>query len=471
MLATAFHRLRIAAGLGALGVIIGASVVVAVAAAAHAEYLVPSGRRVGYPAWMRGLFASSDAPLSLNHFMLLMAVMAVAWVVVLLCARTLPAWSIPAAAVVATLIFTLAPPLLSTDVFNYIAYGRLAQHGINPYVHGAGAMKHDPVYAYTGHLWNRTPSAYGPLFTLLSTALAPLGIAASLWAFKALAGAASLACAALIWLAAKRLDRSAPLAVALFALNPLVLVWAVGGAHNDLLMAVFLAASILLALQRRAALSGAALATAVAIKLSAGLVAPFLLLGSRSRLRTVAGLAAGTVAAAAIGVIAYGQALEHIVNAVSADQGFPWIVVSVPGYVGHYLGLGPLTPGLRHALFGVFAAVVVVLLVRSRGGRGWVEGAAAATLVLLVTTGWLLPWYIVWLLPLAAVLRGRLVPSAAVVLTLLLVTMQLDHFRLTRDSHAHYHQIAQEHALERRAHRIRIAEEHARERRAHHIRS
>jgi alpha-1,6-mannosyltransferase len=260
----------------------------------------------------------------------------------------------------------------------------------------------------------------------------------------------------LIWVAAKRLNRPASLAVALFALNPVVLVWAVGGAHNDLLMAVFVAASIVLALHRRDALSGVTLATAVAIKLSAGVVAPFLLLGSRSRLRTLGGLAAAAAAAAASGVIAYGAAIEHMVNALSANQGFAWIVVSVPGYVGHYLGLGPFTPGLRHALFGVFAAAVVMLIVRSRGGRGWVEGAAAATLVLLVTTAWLLPWYIVLLLPLVALLRGPVLPGAAVVLTLLLVVMQVDHFRLTHGSHdrTRHHHLAQ-HAREARLRHVR----------------
>lgn len=457
MTARVSNRLRMATGMVALTVLVAASLAMVIAAAAHAGYLVPSGRRGGYPGWMRGPFASHAGVLTLDAFMLLIAAMAVGWVVVLLCARSLPAWAIPATAVVATLIFTLGPPLLSTDVFNYIAYGRLAQHGINPYLHGPIALKHDPVYTFTGHLWKHTPSAYGPLFTLLSTAFAPLGIAASMWAFKVLAGLSSLACAALIWVAAKRLGRPAPVGVALFALNPLVLVWAVGGAHNDLLMAAFVAAAIVLALHRRDALSGAALATAVAIKLSAGLVAPFLLLGSRSRLRTLGGMVAGAAAAAAIGLIAYGPAIEHMGKALSADQGFPWIVVSVPGYVGHYLGLGPFTPTLRHALFGVFAAVVVMLIVRSRGGRGWVEGAAAATLVLLLTTGWLLPWYIVWLLPLVAVLPGRFLPGAAVVLTLLLVVMQVDHFRLTRASHhpASPHHLAQQHAREQRLRRVR----------------
>lgn len=44
-------------------------------------------------------------------------------------------------------------------------------------------------------LWHHETSPYGPLFTLGSYALAPLGAATGLWALKALAGAAALAAA------------------------------------------------------------------------------------------------------------------------------------------------------------------------------------------------------------------------------------------------------------------------------------
>jgi hypothetical protein len=52
-----------------------------------------------------------------------------------------------------------------------------------------------------------------------------------------------------------------------------------------------------------------------------------------------------------------------------------------------------------------------------------------------VTTAWLLPWYIVWVLTPAALARRRLLPAASVVLTVLLLGMQIDHFVLTRHSH------------------------------------
>jgi alpha-1,6-mannosyltransferase len=164
--------------------------------------------------WMRGPLRGLGGVVGLHGFVLLMVGMAVAWVVTLLCASALPRPLVAGTIVVATAIFTLAPPLLSSDVFNYIAYGRLGMHGINPYAHGPAALMTDPVYPYTGHLWKRDPSAYGPLFTLISQALAPLGTAGALWAMKLIAGLSSLGCAALVWLIAKRLDKSPAFAAA-----------------------------------------------------------------------------------------------------------------------------------------------------------------------------------------------------------------------------------------------------------------
>ena len=80
------------------------------------------------------------------------------------------------------LVFALAPPLLSSDVFSYVAYGRLgALHGLDPYAHPPLAAHGDPVLIYVAHAWRDALSAYGPLFTLLTYVLAPLGIAAAVW--------------------------------------------------------------------------------------------------------------------------------------------------------------------------------------------------------------------------------------------------------------------------------------------------
>ena len=74
------------------------------------------------------------------------------------------------------LIVFVGPILLSTDVFSYIAYARMGvEHGINPYLHGPASIVGDPVYHYVGQDWKHVETAYGPLYTLLSYPLAPLG--------------------------------------------------------------------------------------------------------------------------------------------------------------------------------------------------------------------------------------------------------------------------------------------------------
>src|SRR5205085_3022773 len=101
------------------------------------------------------------------------------------------------AIVSAHLIVLLGPPLILTDVFNYINYARIgAMHHLNPYVHvPALADPHDAVYRYTSWRYQATP--YGPLFTLGTYALARLALPAALWALKLATVGASLLCAGL----------------------------------------------------------------------------------------------------------------------------------------------------------------------------------------------------------------------------------------------------------------------------------
>jgi hypothetical protein len=133
-----------------------------------------------------------------------------------------------------------------------------------------------------------------------------------------------------------------------------------------------------------------------------------------------------------------------MLDALAIQQRFHWIVVSMPTFVSYYLGLGHPTHVAQQVIIATAAAVIVVLIVRTRGGRGWIEGAAAATLVLLATTAWVLPWYIVWALPFVAVVRQRALAALAVGLTAMLLVMQLDHFILTHASH-HRHASVRSH--------------------------
>ncbi len=139
----------------------------------------------------------------------------------------------------------LGPPLLSQDVFGYIAFARMgALHGLDPYTHFAAEAPTDPVFTFVG--WPFKHSPYGPLFTLASYATAPLGLAGGLWALKAARvpreprrGRADRARGA-------ALGHSARWAAAFVGLNPVLLVLAVGGAHNDTLVLLAIAGALAL---------------------------------------------------------------------------------------------------------------------------------------------------------------------------------------------------------------------------------
>ncbi len=100
-----------------------------------------------------------------------------------------------------------------------------------------GRSNPDGVFPYVGRLWSYTPSAYGPVFTVFSYLLAPLTIATSAFAYKSIAVVVQPRrwwrwCGS----CAKLRDKDPVRAAALVGLNPLLVIYGVGGGHNDLLM-------------------------------------------------------------------------------------------------------------------------------------------------------------------------------------------------------------------------------------------
>src|SRR3954465_2641770 len=181
-------------------------------------------------------------------------------------------------------LFLFAPPLLSQDVFSYIAYARLGvEHGLSPYTHSPLDIQGDAVFAFAGS--KNAVSVYGPAFTLLTYPLSGLGVAGAYWVLKLLAAAASLGVVALVWRTAERLGRD-PVWPALFVgLSPLVLVHVVSGAHNEALVMLLVMAGVYAYVRGQPRASGAWPTLAAGVKASAGLVLPYLVLASRPRVR------------------------------------------------------------------------------------------------------------------------------------------------------------------------------------------
>ncbi|HET7507348.1 MAG TPA: polyprenol phosphomannose-dependent alpha 1,6 mannosyltransferase MptB [Solirubrobacterales bacterium] len=299
--------------------------------------------------------------------------------------------------------FAIAPVLLSHDVYSYVDYARLGvRHGLDPYVHPPLAAPGDPAYADV--TWTEATSAYGPLFTLATYPLAWLPVGAAVAVLKAVAALSVLGIAALSARIAAWRGIDPLRAAAFVALNPLVLVHVVGGAHNDALTMLLAMLAVATVLSSRELSAGAALAAAVATKLSAGFIAPFALVGAERRGRLLLG-AAG--AAAAIGLFAYlefGWDWLHGFGLAGENQSRT-SHMSIPITVARIGGLDP--DGVRLAFALLFAALVIYLLAWTARGGDWIRAAAWTAFALLIATAWLLPWYLIWPLPLAAISRDR----------------------------------------------------------------
>jgi hypothetical protein len=417
-------RARVATGpvagrIALAGLILGTLAVV-VLATAGPSVLVPRSSQM-FPVWESGplhnlLGRLIEDPITMGLvFSGLLVVMVAAYVVVLASARALSMRTIVICIVALHVILLLSPPLQLSDLFNYIGYARLGGlHHLNPYTNVIRGELHDPVFRFTS--WHNLRSPYGPLFTAVTYLVSHASLPVAYWTLKILTVLLSLAFLALVWYCARKLGRDPRFAVLFVAANPIYLIYEVGGFHNDFFMLVPSMAAIALLLTRRDRLAGASLMVAVAVKFTAVLLLPFLLIAARPMRRKVhilVGAALATVPLAALSLSLFGLSIPNL-----SDQSSLLTNFSFPNLFGLLIGVGGGTPGLLH--LASFAVVVVVAYEVYRR-RDWLVGAGWCTFALIVSLAWLVPWYVVWLLPLAALGTSVRLRRVAVALTVFLV--------------------------------------------------
>lgn len=369
----------------------------------------------GSPNWLLGpfqpfgldLFSGGNA--GRTYYMLLLAAMA-AYLVVCWAADRISDRLVIGSIALAHLLFLLAPPLLSQDVFSYIAYARLgADHGLNPYAFRPFDIPGDAVFAFAGS--KDAVNVYGPFFTLASYPLAKLSVPAAFWVLKAVATAASLGIVWLVWRVAPRFGVDRRRAAVIVGLSPITLVHIVGGAHNEAVTMLLVVAAIAFVVSARPVASGAAVAVAVAVKASAALAAPFLFAGSRERGRLVAGgLAIGAIALI-VAWIGFGNNALDGFGLISSNQDRT-SRYSVPHKFADSMSaisggsFEQWVDAARVVLAVLLLAVLAFLFFKSmrapRGSLSFVGHTGWATVAVLFATAWLVPWYLLWLLPLAA---------------------------------------------------------------------
>jgi alpha-1,6-mannosyltransferase len=273
------------------------------------------------------------------------------------------------------------------------------------------------------YFWQDTPAPYGPLFILIAKSVA--------WAIgdNIVLGVILMRLALLpglllfVWALpelTRRLGGRVPVALWVAVANPVMVVHLVGGGHNDLLVVGLLAAGSLVALRGGHAAGIALVTGAMAVKASAVIALPFLVLvwaahmpgSQRARIgkAIAAGLAVFVVVFAAC-TVAAGVSLGWLPALSAPSMIVNWM--SLPTAVGEFthtlvslLVNVPKQPfiNVTRVLGGILLVWIAVRqwLAARDGGPDAVRRAGVVLLATAVLSPAMLPWYVSWGMALVA---------------------------------------------------------------------
>ena len=328
-------------------------------------------------------------------------------------------------AVALALPFVLLTGIYSDDPYLYHFYGKeLVHYRVNPLLVAPAAFPEDPHLKWV--YWRWLPSAYGPLWLLISAPLsgaAGSSITAAVILYRLTGLAAHLAAAWVIWKAIGRAHPQRALAAAaFFAWNPFLLFESVGSAHNDAVVALCLTLSLWAILVSRWPLATVALTCAVMVKPFMGvLMAPFLAaawthLSPGQRLRGMAGLAGAALVTAAVLYLPFGAGAALVRNAVHNPAAgvymntlWEFVAVLVTGVAGSARVNFEATT-LDPLRLWLLVATVLGSIYAAARTSDFTRSAILLWIGFCLSLSWIWPWYFVPAITLAAFAGRTLTP-------------------------------------------------------------
>ncbi len=332
----------------------------------------------------------------------------------------------------------------SLDIFDYLFRGRmLAEHGASPLAVSPSRYRDLPFYSFI--TWRGQVDTYGPLWEYASGATAwsvgrlmrpsfsaTAALPAYLTGYRLLALGFSALCGALIAAIVRRRNPALMTAALLAWLwNPLVLTATAIGAHNDVILVGWLLLALLLLQRRRWSCGLIVLALAAHVKLTALLLLPVVGLWLVRRVGWAQATRSGLTALAVsvpLSWLLYAplggwatlprmlrERTQFLINS-PADLLYRWLQEQALWGEPEARRLATLAATLA---FCAVAAIVIGWMLNLRAALQpgttnpltdadlWRCGLAVTIAYLLIGSFWLMPWYGLWALPLAALLPER----------------------------------------------------------------
>jgi len=319
--------------------------------------------------------------------------------------------------------FVVGPPLLSTDVYGYVADGSLVRAGANPYDQAATALGQAPIVGALDINSRGAVSTSGPLTTWAEHAIITVCAGHALAAVIVLRVIAVAAAIGIGLLARQLAGARSVAALGLTVLNPAVLLLVVSACHLEGVLAVLLLGAIVSARRGR-------WPAAVAFAAVAGLLAPVALIAvpaviiahtATHRVRPVRAIARDVAVAAVLLVAGFFSVRDGLgwlrnVNTLTRGEYTPFapasLVADLLDPIVRPASSDDLATGARIAAGAAAGCIALYLLITARmRPLDHTIGYALLTFGLLAPV--LHPWYLLWgtlaLAPMATRIRRDVV--------------------------------------------------------------